>query len=253
MEYYKIFIFRIVVNDIPYGGNMLTNKLTTDELLNLTRLPKISEISLKLLQEFYDIYICPNIYVFQLENKSVIQLEFLDVNLCHLMGLQHIVPYRSQKFYSGENGYMGIINGDITISKLRSIDAWKFSRDKDKILCFSYLYQLLRHCEIIRFNKVTANSKISCEFILYDTKYERRIHLGIEKDENREMYYPRSFMVERENSDRFIFNQEYLKIIKTEIISKHPFKSEVEVAATIEVKQQGKQNKILKRKNRQKF
>lgn len=225
--------------------------LTTDELLNLTRLPKISEISLKLLQEFYDIYICPNTYVFHLENENIIKLEFLDVNLCHLMGLQHIVPYKSQKFYSGENGYMGIFNGDITINKLKSIDQWKFSRDKDKILCFSYLYQLLRHCEIIRFNKITGHSKISCEFILYDTHYERRIHLGIEKDEKRGMYYPRTFIVERENSDRFIVNQEYLKIIKTEIISKHPFKSELEVACTIEVKQQGKKNKFLKRRNRQ--
>ncbi|MBU3142559.1 PBECR4 domain-containing protein [Clostridium sp. CF012] len=225
--------------------------LTTDELLNLTRLPKISEISLKLLQEFYDIYICPNIYVFQLENESIIKLEFLDVNLCHLMGFQHIVPYKSKKFYSGENGYMGIFNGDITIKKLKSMDERKFSRDKDKILCFSFLYQLLRQCEIIKFNNITGHSKISCEFILYDTHYERRIHLGIEKDEKRGVYYPRTFIVERDNSDRFIINQEYMKIINKKIISKHPFKSELEVAATIEVKQQGKKIKVLKRKGRQ--
>jgi hypothetical protein len=225
--------------------------LTTDELLNLTRLPKISEISLKLLQEFYDIYICPNIYVFQLENKKIIKLEFLDVNLCHLMGFQHIVPYKSIKFYSGENGYMGVFNEDITIKKLRSIDERKFSRDKDKILCFSFLYQLLRPCEIIKFNNIVGHSKITCEFILYDTQYERRIHLGIEKDEKREIYYPRTFIVERGNSDRFIINQESMKIIKTKIISKYPFKSEQEVATSIELKQQGKKNKILKRKNRQ--
>ena len=42
-----------------------------------------------------------------------------------------------------------------------------------------------------------------------------------------------------------------MKIIKTKIISKYPFKSELEVATSIEVKQQGKKNKILKRKNRQ--
>jgi len=233
--------------DVFYGGVMLT----TDELLNLTRLPKISEISLKLLQEFYDIHICPNIYVFQLENKNIIKLEFLDVNLCHLMGFQHIVPYKLKKFYSGENGYMGVLNGNITIKKLRSIDERKFSRNKDKILCFSFLYQLLRHCEIIRFNNITGNSKVTCEFILYDTHYERRIHLGIEKDEKREIYYPRTFIVERDNSDRFIINQEYMKIIKTKIISKHPFKSELEVASSIEVKQHGKKNKILQRKSRQ--
>ncbi|MBW9155617.1 hypothetical protein LGL55_05525 [Clostridium tagluense] len=225
--------------------------LTTDELLNLNRLPKISEISLKLLQEFYDIYICPNIYMLQLENKDIIKLEFLDVNLCHLMGFQHIVPYKSKKFYSGENGYMGVFNEDITIKKLRSIDERKFSRDKDKILCFSCIYKLLRHCEIIRFNNITGHSKVSCEFILYDTHYGRRIHLGIEKDEKREMYYPRTLIVERDNSDRFIIDQEYIKIINTKIISKHPFKSELEVAATIEGKQQGKKNKILKRKNKQ--
>lgn len=225
--------------------------LTTDELLNLTRLPKISEISFKLLQEFYDMYICPNIYTFQLENKDIIKLEFLDVNFCHLMGFQHIVPYKLKKFYGGENGYMGVLNGDITIYKLRSMDERKFARNKDKILCFSFLYKLLRHCEIIRFNNVIGQSKVTCEFILYDTQYERRIHLGIEKDEKRDIYYPRTFIVERDNSDRFITNQECIKIIKTKIISKHPFKSELEVAWTIEDKHQGKKNKIFKRRNRQ--
>ena len=130
------------------------------------------------------------------------------------------------------------------------MDERKISRDKEKILCFSFMYELLRHCEIIKFNKTTGHSKISCEFILYDTHFERRIHLGIEKDEKREIYYPRTFIVERDNSDRFIINQEYMKIINKKIISKHPFKSELEVAATIEVKQQGKKNKILRRKIR---
>jgi hypothetical protein len=225
--------------------------LTTDELLNLTRLPKISEITLKLLQEFYDIHICPNIYVFELENKNSIKLEFLDVNLCHLMGLQHIVPYKLKKFYGGENGYMGVFNEDITIRKLKDIDERKFSRDKDKILCFSFIYQLLRNCEIIKFNNIKGNSKITCEFILYNTHYERRIHLGIEKDEVRGVYYPRTFIVERDNGDRLVINQEKIKILNTKIISKYPFKSELEVAQTIEVKQQGKKNKLLQRKNKQ--
>jgi hypothetical protein len=226
--------------------------LTTDELLNLTRLPKITEISLKLLQSFYDIYICPNIYMFELEDKSIINLEFLDVNLCHLMGFQHIVPYKLKKFYSGENGYMGILNEDITIKKLRSIDERKFSRDKDKILCFSHLYHLLQDCEIIRFNNVVGHSKITCEFILYDTHFERRIHLGIQKDEKRNVYYPRTFLVGREEGDRFVVNQEYLKITNKQIISKHPSKTELEVAATIEDKQDWKKNKLLQRKyNRQ--
>ncbi|MCJ7689265.1 MAG: PBECR4 domain-containing protein [Clostridiaceae bacterium] len=226
--------------------------ITTGELLNLTRVPKISEISFKLLQEFYDIYICPNIYVFQLENKSTIELEFLDVNFCHLMGFQHIVPYKLSKFYGGENGYIGVFNGNITIKKLRSIDSRKFARDKDKILCFSYLYKLLRNCEIIKFSNNILRSRISCEFILYDTQFERRIHLGIEKDEKRGVYYPRTFIVERENGDRYVSNQVYLKIVSREIISKYPFKTDTEVAATIGIKKRAKKNKILQRKrNRQ--
>jgi len=45
------------------------------------------------------------------------------------------------------------------------------------------------------------------------------------------------------------YNEE---IINKKIISKHPFKTELEVAATIELKQEWKKNKILKRKyNRQ--
>ena len=227
--------------------------LTTDELLNLTRIPKISEISLKLLQEFYDIYICPNIYVFEMEDNNIIKLEFLDVNLCHLMGFQHIVPYKLEKFYGGENGYMGVFNEQITIKKLRSIDERKFARDKDKILCFSYLYQLLRKCKIIKFDKSKNHSKISCEFILYDSQYERSIHLGIEKDEKRGVYYPRTFFIERESGQRFIINQESVNIINRKVISKYPFKSDLEVIETVSKRRQGKNNKVLKRKqNRQK-
>lgn len=241
---------RMVLNDISYGGFMLT----TEELLKLTRLPKITEISLKLLQEFYDIYICPNIYLFELEDKSIIKLEFLGVNLCHLLGFQHIVPYKLKKFYSGENGYIGILNGDITIKKLRSINEKNFSRDKDKILCFPYIYKLLQHCEIIRFSNIIGHSKITCEFILHDTHYERRIHLGIEKDEKRGVYYPRTFLIERDNGNKFVVNQQQLKIKNKQIISKHPFQTELEVAATVEGKQNLKKNKILKRKyNRQNF
>lgn len=222
--------------------------LTTNDLLNLTRVPKISEISLKLLQEFYDMHICPNKYVFHLENEDIIELEFLDVNFCHLMGFQHIVPFKLNKFYGGENGYMGVFNEEITIKKLRSIDIKKFSRNKDKLLCFSHLYKLLRNCEIVKFNNDLIHSKISCEFLLYDTQYERRIHLGIEKDEKRGVYYPRTFLVERDNGDRFVQNQEHLKIVNREVISKYPFKTELEVAVTIEAKKRGKKNKIFGRK-----
>jgi len=226
--------------------------LTTDELLNLTRIPKISEISLKLLQEFYDIHICPNIYIFELEDRNIIKLEFLDVNLCHLLGFQHIVPYKLDKFYGGENGYLGIYNEQITIKKLRSINEQKFARDKDKILCFSSLYQLLRQSKIIKFDRNKIHSKISCEFILYDSKFERRIHLGIEKDEKRGVYYPRTFFIERENGERFVLNQESLKIIKRKIVSKYPFKSDLEIVAAVSDKRRGKNNKVNKRRqNRQ--
>ena len=226
--------------------------LSTEELLNLTRMPKISEISFKLLQEFYDIHICPNIYVFELEDETTVRLEFLDVNLCHLMGFQHIVPYKLKKYYSGENGYLGIVNETITIKKLRSINERRFSKDKDKILCFSYIYKLLRNCEIIRFNNIISDSKISCEFLLYDSHYERRIHLGIEKDEKRGVYYPRTFFVERDNGKKFIINQEHLKILRREVVSKYPFKSEKDIAERVRINQRRKKSRTVKRKsNRQ--
>lgn len=222
--------------------------LTTDELLYLARVPKISEISLKLLQEFYDLHICPNIYVYELDDGNIIRLEFLDVNLCHLLGLQHIVPYKLDKFYGGENGYLGILNENITIKKLRSINEQRFARGKDKILCFSFLYQLLRQCKIIKFDKNKNRSKISCEFILHDSKFERRIHLGIEKDEKRGVYYPRTFFIERENGDRFVVNQESFKIISQKVISKYPFKSDLQVIETISDRRRGKNNIVKKRR-----
>ena len=85
-----------------------------------------------------------------------------------------------------------------------------------KSFAFHFFINYCRHCEIIKFNNIIGHSKITCEFILYDTQYERRIHLGIEKDEKREIYYPRTFIVERGNSDRFIINQEYYEDYKNE-------------------------------------
>ena len=126
--------------------------LTKEDLTTVVKLPAMTDISLQLLQEFYEEYLCSNTYVYELSDGLKIILNFYPENFCHLLGLQHIVPAHLKKNYRALPGYQGIKDGTITFNHLKSINKPRFKSMKDKFRYFPYIYQLLQNPQRIKYD-----------------------------------------------------------------------------------------------------
>ncbi len=187
----------------------------------LIKNPPIDQLSLKLLQEYYDHYLYPNKYRFELENSNVMELVFDKENLCHLLGIETIVkraiPESQHANYKGIKGYHNITNETITLEILKRIDKKMFNSGKDKFIFFFWLHKLVQAPNLLLEYQATSSTRIICDFMLYDTGIDVIAHLGLVKRE--EYYYPRSFFIERislnNNGEKFITGQTQLKVATT--------------------------------------
>ena len=61
------------------------------DLININYVPNEKEISLKLLVDFYEQYLCRRIFIFTLKNGEVVKLFFKDASeIYHISGIDHI-------------------------------------------------------------------------------------------------------------------------------------------------------------------
>lgn len=71
-----------------------------EELCGLLIKPKINDIDLDVLQDYYRKFLNPFIYQYDItenEKQSSIQLRFDEENFCHLLGIESIVKYSVSK------------------------------------------------------------------------------------------------------------------------------------------------------------
>ena len=65
--------------------------LTVKDLIDINYIPQEEEVSLELLKEFYEDYLCKNIYLYTLMDGSEIKLIFRDsTEIFHISGIDHI-------------------------------------------------------------------------------------------------------------------------------------------------------------------
>lgn len=73
---------------------------------------------------------------------------------------------------------------------------------------FIYTYTITQNDE----SKVMPPTNIDCELLFYSTYDNAMIHLGLEKEDDGDFYFPRTFFVEKlskpEDKDIYIDNQE---------------------------------------------
>ena len=195
------------------------------ELNSLIYKPKINDISLALLKEYYETFLYPFIYHYHIKSSSIeknIELRFDKENFCHLLGIESIaknaIANRVLHNYRGLNGWNNIENGMINIKHLRSLNNKKFKSVKAKYVYFYLIPNLVKQSMAVKFdvNKIMNSTKIRCEILFY-SKVEGDsaiIHLGIEKNENG-YYFPRTFFVEKvsnKEDDIYIANQEEINV-----------------------------------------
>ena len=72
------------------------------DLININYVPNEKEISLKLLVDFYEQYLCRRIFIFTLKNGEVVKLFFKDASeIYHISGIDHIydgIPMDGSRF-----------------------------------------------------------------------------------------------------------------------------------------------------------
>ncbi|MFL9651873.1 PBECR4 domain-containing protein [Exiguobacterium chiriqhucha] len=202
--------------------------LTPEQLFSLEHTPKINDLTLNLLKEYYEYYLLNESYEYTYEDEynvaHTIRLAFKVENFCHLLGIEsivkHIIKDRELSEYKGLKGWENICNGTLTFKNLRATHLKKRFKDKkNKFIFFFLIPHLLKNPKAVSFRnvKVTGSgTRIDCEILFYSEYFAAYIHLGIKKDVEQNCYFPMSFFVEKitpsKAGDKFILNQDELII-----------------------------------------
>ena len=179
------------------------------ELKQLTIKPKINDISLEVLREFYEMFLYPFIYTYTITGKGPnkeVAIRFNAQNFCHLLGIETIAKkaIKNSELYNyrGEKGWNNIKNGVIDIKHLKILNKKKFLSVKAKYVYFYLIPSLLDNPLAVNYDK----SKVMPP---------TNIHLGIEKEKDGKFYFPQTFFVEklRTPSDKNIYIDEQEQIM----------------------------------------
>ena len=132
-----------------------------EDLQNLQMKPRINDITLKVLADYYAFFLNPFIYKYTFKHnpEKSFELWFDKENFCHLLGLETIakysVPFKKLHNYKGMDGWHNIYgeNEDgfiLDIPHLKTLNKKNFKSMKAK---FVYFYLLIVSFSIDLFSK----------------------------------------------------------------------------------------------------
>ncbi|WP_418881548.1 PBECR4 domain-containing protein, partial [Waltera sp.] len=129
-----------------------------EELCGLLIKPKINDIDLDVLQDYYRKFLNPFIYQYDItenEKQSSIQLRFDEENFCHLLGIESIVKYSVSKkeihHYKGQGGWDYIQNTGLCFNDLKRMNKSKFKSIKAKFVYFYLMPDILENPVAVNF------------------------------------------------------------------------------------------------------
>lgn len=172
----------------------------------------------------YEADLCDRVFEYELKGNQIITLIFFREQFCHLLGLQHV--YNNDRHYLGVNGLNKILNGKLTVKKLKSHDLKQYNFIKERIENFNLIEQIVNEEELIKFYRDRANPKtnIQADFIFYKENSVNILHLFLRQEKyGKDVYAPVSFVVKSmndSNAKQFINNQEYKKIVERKVKKK---------------------------------
>lgn len=163
--------------------------LRVEDLLVIQQMPRESDLSLELIRQFYKLHLCDRIFILELDDGTEIHFMFEEDNLCHLLGIHHILG--SHKF-QGQSGYDLIVDGTTTIQFLKRQNKQAYKSKKQRILYFPFVYQMIWNPVLIEYTG-QVNTRMDFEIILFNMIDRKYLHLGLRKYKNSHFYYPVSF------------------------------------------------------------
>lgn len=178
---------------------MLNRISSVQDLHALTGKPRIDQINLKLLLDYYMAYLFPYQFTYCLEDASILHLDFNKENFCHLVGTESIVKKAIKDRavharYKGMSGFNGILNGEITFEDLKKKNKGGFNSVKSKLVNFHFIPKLLMSSTQFVYYTQPINN-INCALLIFDVYQNAYIHLGIDKIE-KGTYVARTFLIE---------------------------------------------------------
>lgn len=206
--------------------------LTCQQLFAVNENPKINIISLQLLQEYYETFLSPYIYRYEIideskeePEKTVIELRFDEENFCHLFGIESIVrrSVNNVEFYKGQAGWDNVKKGNINFSDLKIKNLNGFKNNKARFVFFYLVPRLVEQPMGLLFDpeKVSGDTRVDCELLFFNQFDKAFVHIGIKKDEDLGYYIPKTFLIEKitDQSDgkKYIDNQQTINVSRKEI------------------------------------
>jgi phage-Barnase-EndoU-ColicinE5/D-RelE like nuclease4 len=204
--------------------------LTCQDLYVATENPRINDLTLDLLREYYETYLHPYIYQFEfvdpIQNAPrTIELRFDQENFCHLLGIDTIVKYIVNgdeiNQYKGQPGWDNIVKGTLTFGLLRDPKTKQRFKDmKSKFVFFYLIPKFIESPKAVLYDKgkVDGNTRVDCEILFYDQLQNAYVHIGIKLDDDLGYYIPKTFLIEKtKNKDGLKYINDQTEIIVSKI------------------------------------
>lgn len=188
---------------------------------------EMNQITLKLLQKYYEDYLLPYTFIFHLEGgDDPVRLQFKKDHFCHLIGTNHPAQKKYNNNpkmlyqYFGKKGYSKIRQGSITIETLRKLHRSEFDQTtKKKCKHFHFLHRMLDKPNIVK--SINSVGNIVCDFYFFNEFDNSYVHLGIEQEDGQHIYFPKTFVIKyvaSQTADRFFAGQTPVALVSTQKI-----------------------------------
>ena len=121
--------------------------LSVGNLVDIKYIPAESDISLKLLVDFYEDYLCKRIFIFTLRDGQVVKLFFRDATeLFHVSGIDHVyegIPMDGSRFIQE------IKSGNIDLSTVKNVNAAAYKDYEIRIRSMACIDTIIKNCEYL--------------------------------------------------------------------------------------------------------
>ncbi|MBR6701039.1 MAG: hypothetical protein IKL72_04855, partial [Firmicutes bacterium] len=195
--------------------------LKKEDLININYIPDEEEISLELLFDFYENYLCRRVYKFTLDSGEEIKIVFKDSSeIYHISGIKHIYKV---KYMDGSRFAKDVCYGNIDFKNLQKINPNAYKDYIERICSFACIDTILKKCEYLWFSEGRIEgTEISVKYLLLRTINECNLHLGIDSYKSGKSYYPKTLLVTKGAQINKFVNRatERFRVSKLEIILK---------------------------------
>lgn len=195
--------------------------LSVSDLIDINYIPSESDISLELLVDFYEDYLCKRIFIFTLRDGQVVKLFFRDATeLFHVSGIDHVyegVPMDGSRFIQE------IKAGNIDLGTVKNVNTAAYRDYEIRVRSMACIDTIIKNCEYLWYpSGKIPDSEIEVKYLLLKGLDEKNLHLGIDTYKVNRPYFTRTLLItEGDNAGKFIGKaDERLKVSKLEIRDK---------------------------------